>query len=411
MARRAAAKPAAVRPAAARPAAAEPVIAAPIAAAPGAAPPPLELAVVLQGGGAYGAYEFGALLALLECLEAANRMGPAVVLKAVTGVSIGAMNAACVVGADGPADARARLSALWEEITLVVPAMPRLFGEHPTYGAFARDLSIFGLPGFYGPRADFWSLPRWTHVYDRAPLVATLSRHVDFARLNAAGTAFVVTAVDVDTAELRQFHNAAFATPADTIGPEHVMASGSLPPGFSWTEIGGRAYWDGGLVDNTPLGAAIDAFSAGDARRMLVVMNLFPAKAPRPANLFEVDDRVQEMRYGNRIRQDRATAERINRLVATIDDLAALVPDLASRTDLAARVERARRYKIISRIVDVDFHDDAGDDAPAPQDRGDGAGGGRDFSAATVARRRDVGYVRGKARLEAAFAGAGIPVP
>jgi len=406
MARRTAARPATVSPAAARPTTAEP-----IAAASDAAASPLELAVVLQGGGAYGAYEFGALLALLECLEAANRSGPAVILKAVTGVSIGAMNAACVVGADGPADARARLSALWDDITLVVPAMPTLFGEHPAQDAFARDLSIFGLPGFYGPRTDLWSLPRWTHVYDRAPLVATLSRNVDFARLNAGATAFVVTAVDVDTAELRQFHNAAFATPADTIGPEHVLASGSLPPGFSWTEIGGHAYWDGGLVDNTPLGAAIDAFSAGNERRMLVVMNLFPARAPRPANLFEVDDRVQEMRYGNRIRQDRATAERINRLVATVEELAAVVPDLASRADLAARVEKARGYKIIRQIVDVDFHDDAGDAIPAPQDRGDGAGGGRDFSEATVARRRDIGHARGKARLEAAFAEAGLAVP
>ena len=120
-------------------------------------------------------------------------------LKVVTGVSIGSINAACVVGAKNRADARARLNALWDDLMLEAP---------PFWMAAAqRDLAYFGLPGFYTPRPDFWTAPTWTYVYDTRPLLVTLGRHVDFAALNASPTAFVVTAVEVVTGTLQPFAN------------------------------------------------------------------------------------------------------------------------------------------------------------------------------------------------------------
>src|SRR5262245_66348829 len=151
----------------------------------------VEVGVVLQGGGALGAYECGALNALLELMEEYSARGCRIRLKVVSGVSIGSINAACVVGAKSSADARARLNAMWDDLMLETPP----FWVH----AAQRDLAYFGLPGFYTPRADFWAAPSWTYVYDTRPLLVTLARHVDFTALNASATVLEVTAVEVVT--------------------------------------------------------------------------------------------------------------------------------------------------------------------------------------------------------------------
>jgi len=260
--------------------------------------------------------------------------------------------------------------------------------------AAQRDLAYFGLPGFYTPRADFWAAPSWTYVYDTRPLLATLARHVDFAALNASATAFAVTAVEVVTGTLRAFVNRPLGkVTATKIEPRHVLASGSLPPGFPWTEIDGMPHWDGGLVDNTPLGLAIDAFSTdAEVDRMLVVMNLYPLRARLPRNLAVVEDRMHELSFGNRLRQDHDTARRINALVETIEDLAALVPPEALDQRLRARLDEARRYKIIDAIVNIDMQDPSAAPVPAVQNPADDKDGMRDFSPETVDRRRRDGF-------------------
>jgi NTE family protein len=358
---------------------------------------PVEVGVVLQGGGALGAYECGALNALLELMDEFTAQGRDIVLKVVTGVSIGSINAACVVGAKTRADARAALNALWDDLMLEAP---------PFWMAAAqRDLAYFGLPGFYAPRPDFWTAPTWTYVYDTRPLLVTLGRHVDFAVLNASPTVFVVTAVEVVTGALQPFSNRPLKNLSATkIEPRHVLASGSLPPGFPWTEIDGMPYWDGGIVDNTPLGLAIDAFSADPAvDRMLVVMNLYPLRARLPRNLAAVEDRLHELSFGNRLRQDHDMARRINALVETIDELATKVaPD--ERSDwLNARLDEAGRYKIIDAIVNIDMQDPAATLVPSAQSPTDDKDGMRDFSPDTVRRRRRDGFKFAHDLLRPAF--------
>jgi len=358
---------------------------------------PVEVGVVLQGGGALGAYECGALGALLELIDEFVGEGRRIELKVVSGVSIGSINAACVVGAKGHADARRRLDALWDDLMLEAPP----FWSH----AAQRDLAYFGLPGFYTPRPDFWAAPTWTYVYDTRPLLATLSRHVDFAALNASATAFAVTAVEVVTGTLQTFANRPIGkVPARKIEPRHVLASGSLPPGFPWTEIDSMPYWDGGLVDNTPLGLAIDAFSAGEeVDRMLVVMNLYPLRARLPRNMAGVEDRLHELSFGNRLRQDHDTARRINALVETIDDLAGkIAPD--DRSDwLNSRLDEARRYKVVDAIVNIDMQDPVATLVPARQNPADDSDGMRDFSVETVRRRRRDGFKFAQDILRPAF--------
>jgi NTE family protein len=369
----------------------------------------IEVGLVLQGGGALGAYEWGAVTALLELMDEAEAGGHEVALKGVTGVSIGAINAACVVGSHGRADARRRLKDLWEDLRLdtpdFLPAQVR------------RDLSFFGLPGFFTPRADVWALPGWTYVYDTSPLLATLKRHVDFDALNVSETAFVVTAVDVVSGVLTRFRNSPHlqegkdrAPPKREsdhvceIGPKHILASGSLAPQFPWTEIGDRAYWDGGLVDNTPLGDAIDAFSDdADADRLLVVMNLYPLRARRPQTLAEVQDRVHELSFGNRLRQDHDGANRVNDLIGTICELAALVPKGKIAGELKERVDRANRFKRIE-ILDLDMQDPEHSPLPGRQDAADDQDGLRDFSPPTVERRRTHGYEFARRQLGPWFA-------
>ena len=352
----------------------------------------IEIGLVLQGGGALGAYEWGAVTALLDRMDDAEReRGNTVVLTGVTGVSIGAVNAACLVGSADRDDARTRLRGLWEHLRLESPPL--------LPAPVQRDLSLFGLPGFFRPRADWWNGLNWTYVYDTRPLLDTLAEHVDFGAINSSDTALTVTAVDVTSGRLTRFRNpigtkhAKEPSLVDAIEPVHILASGSLAPQFPWVRIGGADYWDGGLVDNAPLGDAIDSFSGDDdVQRLLVVMNLYPLRARRPTNLPEVQDRVHELSYGNRVRQDTKTAERLNRLVSTIDELAGLVPDGSMPDQLRHEVARARLFKVVT-VVDIDMQNPSSSTAPSADQRpADDTEGLRDFSARTVEMRRSAGY-------------------
>jgi len=347
-----------------------------------------EIGLVLQGGGALGAYEYGAITALLELIEEAIGKGREVTLKAVTGVSIGAINAACVVGAINRTDARRRISALWNDLVLETP----IFWPWQ----IQRDLALYGLPNFYTPRPDLFAFSSWTHLYDTQALLPTLARHINFKALNESDTALVITAVDVESGVLKRFSNRKLDK-ADytTIEPHHVLASGSLPPQFPWTDIKDkgddepRHYWDGGIVDNTPLGDAIDAFSVGDdVKRILVVMNLFPQAARLPGSLLEVTERIDQLRFSNRLSQDTKTAQRVNDLITTIDELAKLVSgDLPPK--IAAGVRKARAYKYVKTVeISLDRKSEAS-----------GEYGFRDFSREGIERRRTAGRAMALAKL------------
>ncbi len=362
----------------------------------------VEIGVVLQGGGALGAYEYGAIDALLELMDAIETPGRTVQLVAVSGVSIGAINAACMVGARDRADARNRLHSLWSELSLQTP---KFLGS-----AASRDLALFGVPHFYTPRSDLWNFLNWTNFYDADPMLGTLAKHVDFDLLNDSATVFVITAVDVSSGELVRFRNHPDGTEAKTrIGPRHVLASGSLPPAFAATPIDGAAFWDGGIVDNTPLGDAIGAFSGSeDVDRILIVMNLFRKNRAPPTNMIGVNDRLEELRYGNRLRQDHKNAQTINELLRTIDDLAAAVPEGSLDEALERRLSDARQFKVLDEITDIDLADSALLAQAGFQTLPEESGAFRDFSAEGIKQRHDVGYKLARVKLKKLFESHGL---
>ncbi len=384
----------------------------------------IEVGLVLQGGGALGAYEWGAIDTLFSLMDEVEARGTPIALKVVTGVSIGAINGACVVGATDRHDGLCRLAALWNDLKLETPFHGRI--DLSPFGlpsiAPGRDLSLWGLPGFYAPRPDVWNVLRWTSFYDTHPLEKTLRNHVSFAHIDKSPTTFVVTAVDVERGILKRFRNKRLSASLRarktakhqseeqnefvSFAPHHIMASGSLAPQFPWTEIDHYLYWDGGIVDNTPLGDAMEAFSDDDkVYRLLVVMNLYPLTARKPGNLLDVTDRVHELSYGNRLRQDRAAAKRINKLARTINLLATALraANVPLSPELQTCLGDASQFKI-AKIVDIDFQSAPGGREADVND----AEGLRDFSPETVDWRRAKGAERARTELKPVLEEAGF---
>jgi NTE family protein len=261
--------------------------------------PPFErIALILQGGGALGSYQAGVYQALAEA-----NLHP----DWVAGISIGAVNSALIAG-NPPQKRVQQLRAFWETVSTSPFGIPTLPGAND-YGEYMhaavnqmRSLGILfgGAPGFFTPRIP----PPFLHpsgsaqaisFYDVAPLKATLERLVDFDRLNAGAMRCSVGAVNVRTGNFVHFDST-----THQIGPEHVMASGSLPPGFPATEIQGEYYWDGGLVSNTPLQWVLDSAPRQDTLAFQV--DLWSASGEFPSNLIESDVRQKEIRFSSRTR-------------------------------------------------------------------------------------------------------------
>ena len=278
-------------------------------------------AIVLQGGGALGAYEFGVLKALYE-----NRSDfkPSV----VTGISIGAITAAVLAGAKG--DPIQTLDLLWREKLTVVPPLPPVFQsayEHFIPHEFQQSLAALGNPGMYRLRPEYFYAPLLcTSVYDLAPLRQTLTELIDLEELNNGGIHVAVGAINIGTSLIKYFDNH-----EGRLSFDHVIASGSLPPGFPIMEIDENQYWDGGLFSNTPLSRAINYLEALDADnsdvlRELIVVELFPMEAPIPNNMMEVLNRMIQLQYTSRLTLDRKFFNKIDTFIDMIQKIDVTIP-------------------------------------------------------------------------------------
>jgi NTE family protein len=290
-------------------------------------------AVVLQGGGALGAYEYGVLKALYE-------QRPGFRPVAVAGISIGAITAAVLGGAKG--DPIAALDTLWRDKLTVSPPLP-IFGLPVQVD---QSLAAFGNPGMYRLNGELFTAP-WalTSIYDTSPLRKTLTELVDPEVLNDEATRVFVGATSVGTGQMEFFDSRR----PEGLTFEHVAASGSLPPGFPMTQIEGESYWDGGLFSNTPLSPAINALeeaAKGDpsAVRELIVIELFPMNAPIPATMADVLQRMVQLQYTSRLQVDKKFFDKIDRfvdLMAKIDE--GLPSNSSIRKDPAYEAMRAHR--------------------------------------------------------------------
>ena len=326
---------------------------------PPAHAPTEECILVLQGGGALGAYQAGVFESLSEVYHEPNW---------VAGISIGAINAALIAG-NPPQRRVARLQEFWDLVSsgVAAPAINLNFGGRDWLNeASASRAMLFGVPGFYTPRvppAPFQ--PRGTlaaiSYYDTAALQATLERLVDFKLLNSGAVRLSVGAVNVRTGNFQYFDSA-----THHLDVRHIMASGALPPGFPPVEIDGEHYWDGGLVSNTPLQHVLD--QPGELRRAVFQVDLFAAVGALPTTLNEVTEREKDIRFSSRTRLNttneldrQVMAKAAQRLLAKLppalrddpDALALAATRSEGAVDVVHLIYRSKHYE--SQSKDYEF--------------------------------------------------------
>jgi NTE family protein len=289
--------------------------------------PPFDcIALLLQGGGALGAYQGGVYQALAE-----GDLNP----DWIAGISIGAINAALIAG--NSRDTRVEcLRRFWELVTGASPLDGMMMFEprYSMHGEVARELlnrmsasaaALVGVPGFFAPRfPTVWLQPAGslaaTSYYDTAQLRSTLERLIDFDRINSGEMRFSVGAVNVSTGNFVYFDNT-----THIIAAEHVMASGAHPPGFPAIEIEGEFYWDGGLLSNTPLQWVLERDARQDTLAFQV--DLWSARGDFPRNIAEVMTRQKEIQYSSRTRNSSDGFRRDQRLRNALSSLIEKLPE------------------------------------------------------------------------------------
>ncbi len=302
--------------------------------------------LVLQGGGALGSYQAGAYQAL-------GRSGfeP----DWVAGISIGAVNAAIIAGNE-PEKRVQRLKEFWEMASSPVPWNPIVKNVHARTAfneTSAALIAAFGVPGFFRPRippAPLWpqGSPQSLSYYDTAPLRQTLERLVDFDRINDLKTRLSVGAVGVTSGNFRYFDNHEFKKLGKKIGPEHIMASGALPPGFPSIEIEGEHYWDGGIASNTPLDYVLDE----EARRDLLIfqVDLFSARGPLPTSLLEAAEREKDIRFSSRTRMNTDKNKQIHNARKALRDLIGKLPEHLKDDPSVAYLREAAKENTVTVV-------------------------------------------------------------
>ena len=315
------------------------------------------LVLVFQGGGALGSYQAG----VFETLARDGAMP-----DWIAGISIGAVNAALIAG--NPAEHRvAALRSFWDEVSSGVvfgPPLPGEFFRTAFNETSAASTALFGVPGFFRPRVPPTYLapdrsPGHLGLYDTGPLCATLERLIDFDRLNDGPIRVSLGAVNVATGNFRYFD-----TTDTRIGPEHVMASGALPPGLPPVEIDGEWYWDGGLVTNTPLQYVLER-DRREHDMCIFQVDLFPATGPLPETIFDLSEREKDIRFSSRTRMNTDVVheqQRVRRAMHRL--LKKLPPELAEDPDVALLREAANDASItIVHLINRrrSFHRDSKD--------------------------------------------------
>lgn len=299
------------------------------------------VALVFQGGGALGAYQAGVYQALAEAGCEPSWL---------SGVSIGAINAALIAG-NPPADRLARLADFWQTVS------SRKVWAYTPDGDMFRELRnrvsswltlTQGQPGFFKPRvpSPWLKLPGAegaTSLYETDELKATLERLIDFDLLNDGRKRLSVGAVNVRTGNF-----AYFDTQKIRLTPEHIMASGALPPALPAIKIEGEYYWDGGIVSNTPLQYLLD--QEEDCSSLVFQVDLFSARGALPRSMMEVMARQKDIGFSSRTRQNTDNFRRIHGLKMRLLDALQRVPPERLTPDEIALIEDYSRAGVVNIV-------------------------------------------------------------
>lgn len=335
---------------------------------------PGQVVLVLQGGGALGAYQVGVYQALHEA---------GVEPDWVIGTSIGAINASLISG-NRPEDRMGRLDAFWDRIEQKWPP-PALCGAFDWMGlgnwmTNAHTVSR-GIAAFFTPNLLAFGASRAAvgvesaAYYSTAPLRETLGELVDFDHLGEGRTRLTVGAVNVVSGHMHYFDSR-----RERLGVEHVMASGALPPAFPAVRIDGEPYWDGGLYSNTPIEAVLDDKPRRDS--LIFAVNVWHQTGAEPESVWQVSARQKDIQYASRADSHIARQKQIHRLRHVIRELHARIavdqrhdPEIAELASWGCGTTMHVAHLLAPRIDGEDQTKDI------------------DFTPAGIRARRRAGYV------------------
>ena len=331
---------------------------------------PGQVVLVFQGGGALGAYQLGVYQAM---------DGSGIQPDWVVGTSIGAINAALIVG-NPPERRYQRLSEFWSRVT----DQTRLDSTAPWPGwnkTLAELTTIaHGIAGFFQPNPASWLGPLARLGVDRAsyylvaPLRETLASLVDFDLLNAGHPRLTVGAVNVCTGAMRYFDSR-----DQRLSIEHILSSGALPPAFPAVRIDGEPYWDGGVYSNTPVEVVMD----DKPRRSSVIFSvqMWNPTGPEPETIWQVSERQKDIQYASRTDSHIARQQQIHRLRHVIRELVKRLPE-AERAKDEVKELAAWGCNTTIRLIKL----------AAPRLDGDDQLKDIDFTPAGLAARQKAGY-------------------
>jgi NTE family protein len=281
-----------------------------------------QVVLVLQGGGALGAYQAGVYEALHEA-----KVEP----DWIIGTSIGAINASIIAGNE-PQDRLARLNEFWSRMERpgAWPFVPAWTGISNTWSYWS---TLFrGIPGFFEPHLPaFWG----AHIplgvdragfYSTASLRQTLGELVDFSIINAGSPRLTVGAANVRTSMMQYFDSR-----QAEISARHIMASGALPPAFPAICIDGEYYWDGGILSNTPTEVIFDDYPRRNS--LIFAVHLWNPTGPVPRSIWEVLHRQKDIQYSSRIASHITRQQQTHRLRHVVSQLARYLPDDVRKTE------------------------------------------------------------------------------
>lgn len=281
----------------------------------------LETVLVMQGGGSLGAYECGVYKTL------ANR---GIKFDIIAGTSIGAINAAIIVGSKNDEPAR-DLEDFWldvaEKITpAVLPDNIRCLVSS-TFAAMYGNLKAFVPLWFMMPHLNanenqsLLSYYKWPYLYSITPLKTTLLKYVDFSKLNpsAANSSrprLIITSTDIQKGESVTFDSKSMSIDAD-----HVIACAGFPfYGIAWTEKDGRYLWDGALQSNTPLREVIDA--SPKSHKNVYIVNLFPRiQKELPENMLDSWHRARDIMHTDKTEHSIKMSKVISRYITLLREM------------------------------------------------------------------------------------------
>ncbi len=276
---------------------------------------PGQVVLVLQGGGALGAYQVG----VYEAMHDAG-IDP----DWVIGTSIGAINAALIAG-NARNDRVERLNSFWSHVETPASVAGPLdwLGMGNVVGNMTTVMR--GIPAFFEPNLASLRGSRASvgvenaAYYSTDPLRRTLGALVDFDLLSAGPTRLTVGAVNASTGAMRYFDSR-----KDTIALDHVMASGALPPAFPAVRIDGQAYWDGGIYSNTPIEAVLEDHPRRDS--LIFAVNVWHQAGPEPESIWQVMGRQKDIQYASRADNHIAKQKQIHHLRHVIRELTKQLP-------------------------------------------------------------------------------------